>query len=767
MKQSQRILALSIAALGAAVDVSAAALEEVVVTARKREEVIQEVPIAITAITGDVFEKAVVTNFEEATRLTPGFSTPPASTSPLAPSLSMRGSVQTDSLVTMDPSVGVYIDGIYIARTFGIGVDLLDLENIQVLKGPQGTLFGRNSTAGAMLLTTRDPELGLWSTNLSATVGPEVTKYSGVFNLPLLDSLALRLALQDADRDDYITNEPSPTKPGSQQIGGKETSTYRAKLRFAPTDPLDIVVAWDKFESDLNGPASDQIWRAGNPMRHSASDDTVALSFAPHNAADTENFSLTTSYSADSWEVKFLAAHREWRHMREIDYDGGDLANRSTVRHGSWGREAGDQTSYELQLNTSLFNEQVEMVSGVLYFEEFAQLYDYSYGTDASGKPPATQVGGGYVENNVESYGVYSQATWHIDDVSNLTLGLRYTEDKKFGEVYGSSSINRTRRYPSWDFDAHKASLTTVAGAPVPVLRPSEKFDAINWLVSYDRKFSDDIMGYVKASTGFRAGGFNGRGVPSTAYPFVYDPEEIIEYEVGVKADLLDGRLRWNTAVYSNETTDRQMTDIFTAAGTTTSSTVVNNAGKAEAKGFETEFVLALNDYWNLSGSYAYIDSQVTEQRRQDGSKIPSSELPIEQFIPENQWSLALNYDQEFSAYKLSGTVSYSWIDEIFGNDKSVQTIVDETARTSNPLTVAQARSFVDAATSDAFGLLNLSLTASPVDDLYSVTLWCRNALDERQVRSTIGFISGATYQYVRADYTEPRTWGVTVSAKF
>jgi iron complex outermembrane receptor protein len=274
-------------------------------------------------------------------------------------------------------------------------------------------------------------------------------------------------------------------------------------------------------------------------------------------------------------------------------------------------------------------------------------------------------------------------------------------------------------------------------------------------------------MVYAKASTGFRAGGFNGRGVPSAAYPFVYEPEELLEYELGVKADLLDGRLRWNTAVYTNETTDKQMTDIFTAPGTTTSSTVVSNAGKAEAKGFETEITYLISDNWSISGSYAYIDSQVKEQRDQSGDKIPSAELPIEQFVPENQWSLTLNYDQEFSAFKLAGTVSYAWIDEIYGNDKSVQTIVNESASTSSPLTPEQAKSFIDASTSDAFGLLNLNLTVSPLDDRYSVTLWVKNALDERKVQSTIGFISGATYQYVRAIYTEPRMWGVTVNANF
>src|SRR5690606_18386699 len=164
---------------------AAVALEEVVVSARKQMEVVQDVPVAITAITADTFERAAIGTFEEATALTPGFKVNASSFSPLAPNLSLRGSVQNSVNITDDASVGIYADGVYIARPFGIGVDLVDIADVQVLKGPQGTLFGRNTTAGALLLNTNNPELGQFSGSIAGTGGGDLRSTEAVFNIPL------------------------------------------------------------------------------------------------------------------------------------------------------------------------------------------------------------------------------------------------------------------------------------------------------------------------------------------------------------------------------------------------------------------------------------------------------------------------------------------------------------------------------------------------------------------------------------------------------
>jgi iron complex outermembrane receptor protein len=762
---------------------AAVGIEEVVVTARKRDEVIQDVPVAITAVTTEQLDRGVITNFEEATKLTPGFSAPQASSSPTALALSMRGSVQNDVVITTDPSVGAYVDGIYIARAYGIGMDLLDLADIQVLKGPQGTLFGRNTTAGALLLNTKNPELNQFTGQVTLTAGPEYKKEVGIVNIPIFDTMALRLAASDAERDDYVDNKAIPQtgtinpalKSWDTKLGGRETSTYRAKFRWMPTDQLDMVLAYDRFHIG-DRTAGVQKWLQGSERPHKP--DVVNLNFDNYNASDTDTLTFVGTYSADDWELKFLASDRNWRDLREMDYDGGNLAG--ITRHGSWGREAGDQQSYELQFNTNLFNDAVELVSGVLYFKEFGQLYDYSYGFNPFVTTPAI-VGGNYMEQDVTSKGIYAQATWHLTDVSNLTVGVRESKDDKSAHLYGASEA-RTTRLPSWDFNAHKNSLFDGGGTaltnphfgrPVYQQTPSKSFSAFNWMASYDYKIMDEVLVYGKVSTGFRAGGFNGRGVTTDAsgnaiLPLIFDPEKVTEIEFGAKGDFLDRRLRWNTAIYANETKDKQLTTILNSTNGGTPGTSIANAGRAESKGFETELTYLVTDNWKINASYAYIDAEVKEKKQQ-GVKLPSDELPNLQYVPENQWSLGVSYDQEFETFKLAGTANYSWIDEMASQDKTPTTAFKDAGSGvgANSLTMAQAASFVDAAKSDAFGLLNLSMTVSPLDDKYSFTLWVKNALDERAISSTIGFISGTTYQYVRGVYTEPRTWGGTVTVNF
>src|SRR5690606_1751962 len=385
-------------------------LEEIVVTARKREESIQDVPVAVTAVTGETFERSLVTNFQEATALTPGFSVMPSSTSPHAPSLSMRGSVQNATIVTADPSVGVYVDGVYIARAYGVGVDFLDLRDLQVLKGPQGTLFGRNSTAGALLLNTNNPELGEFTGSASLTGGNHQTGGQVILNVPLGEMFAFRVAHQQNEFDDYITNaandpndpiynalEPgpasgnySPAKTFDSDIGGYDNETTRAKLLFAPTDALEMVLSWEQYESDLAGPARDQVWISGITIDRDKGDDRVSLSFDPRAYAETETTTFVTTHSSDLGELKFIASTREYRSLNEADYDGGDWAAKpadvnafvpsvppgmvfSQRRHGSWGRTAGDQDSLELQFVTSLLDDRLDLTTGVTYFEEEAQ----------------------------------------------------------------------------------------------------------------------------------------------------------------------------------------------------------------------------------------------------------------------------------------------------------------------------------------------------------------------------------------------------------
>lgn len=766
-------------------------LEEVVVTARKREESIQDVPVAVTAVTSEMFERATISTFEEATALAPGFNTTSSTVSPMSPSLSMRGSVQNDAVITADPSVGVYVDGVYIARAYGIGVNLVDLQSLEVLKGPQGTLFGRNSTAGALLLTSNDPILDEFSGSASATYGPENSGYQVVLNVPLGDKFALRVAHQKSDREDYIDNvandpnnpvylaleEPgalyTPAKTTNSEIGGSNTETTRIKLLFAPTDTTELVLAHEEFESELNGPARDQTWISGITVNQPTDDDEVSLSFDPFSYAKTKTDTFTLRQETDFGDFKFIASTREYRSLNESDYDGGDWAASpadlsaaygfpaGTIvvprRHGSWGRTLGDQDSYELQYINSFFNDRVDLTTGITYFKENAQYYDYSTGFD----PYTTGILSARVniaDQSVKATGTYAQATIHITDKSNLTLGLRRSEEDKTVDVIDVANS----LLPTWNLDSLADQPLTAQS------NGAETFKSTDWLVSYDYQLNDDTLVYGKVSTGFRSGGFNGRPL-GAGLPFSFDPEEIIEYELGIKADLLDGQLRWNTAIYTNETSDKQFSVLALATGSTTPSAVTKNAGDAESKGLETEFTYLFNDNWSLSGSYAYIDAQFTSLIAFDSTlgkdaEVSANRLPNILYVPENEWTLSLNYDKDYASFNLRATATYHWIDEMYGNTESPAEIEHASG---GAISEAQAKDWEDATTTDAYGTLNLNAIFTTLDDKYSVSLWGKNVLDERAVQSSVAFILNPYYAYGNVSYTQPRTWGVTVKASF
>jgi len=779
--------------------VMAAALEEIIVTARKREEAIQDIPVAVTAVTGEMLERSALINFEEASAVTPGFQVRASGNSPQAPYFSIRGSVQNEVIVTSDPSVGIYVDDVYIARPWGVSTDLLDLQSVQVLKGPQGTLFGRNSTAGAVLLQTNDPILEEFSGTVSLTEGTDDSRQKVILNVPLGDKFAFRVAHQNNERDDYVDNlaqNPNnplytqyndtiayaPTKTTNTKIGGYENTMTRAKILFAPIDGLEMVISYEDYEANFRGSLNDTTWLAGQSVPHDPGDDTRSLNFDPHSYADTETYIFTLDYSSDIGEIKFVASRRDFSNYNEVDYDGGDYAAPpwdlsalygypagsivSVRRHGSWGRMGGEQDLAEIQFTTALFDDNLDLTTGVNYFNESAVYYDYSQGN--SPYEYGVSAGGNWVRSEIDGLGFYAQGSYHIDNLSNLTVGVRRSDEEKSALIWGSAARTGITQLPSWDFDAYRNSLVATSGDLI-VREPSKDFTSTDWLVSYDRKISDTVLVFAKASTGYRSGGFNGRGADDPNESLVFQPEEIIEYELGIKADLLDGKLRWNTSIYMNETEGKQFTVLVpNSVPGAPPGTNIRNAGEAEAQGFEMEVTYLLTDNLNVAATYGYIDSEITSLATYNPEsgrveEVPKNRLPNVIIVPENEWSLTLNYDREFNNLLVRASALYAWTDEMV--------FVAETAAeidfTNAFIDEEQAQGWVDGSTSEAYGMLNLTLTFSSLDEKYNLTFWGKNVLDERAHRSSHSFISGQAYQYASANYTEPSTFGATATVKF
>jgi iron complex outermembrane receptor protein len=772
-KLSTYILAASIGSSAAAVTgvafADGLALEEVVVTARKRDEFLQEVPVAITAVTAQTLENSGITDFKDITKATPGFTTVASASNETALALTLRGQVQNDVLITLDPSVGVYMDGLYIARAYGLSSDLLDVSSVQILKGPQGTLFGRNSTGGALLLQTADPELDLLTGSISLTGGGDIQGAQGMINVPLGDLFALRVAYKTSEREDYIRNIIT-----GKEIGGQETSTGRVKLKFAPTDEFDFVLTYDKFDYDADRQARNVVWldtgrvtATGGGVdlgRFGADDNKVANTFDPKSSADTETIYLVANYSAPFGELKLTTGHREVTTKVHFDLDGTRAGT-----HGTHGRGEMKQDSVELQLTSSLLDDKLELVVGGMYFTENAKASDYTSGTTGYGTVvPAIGFAASavyYGEQDVDSIGVYSQATYALTDTQHITLGLRYSKDEK--ELVQRAGFSTAGPYDSLSAMGNLIrNGAPVLGGVAQCLNDSNAAalcqkdldsadEAVSWTAGYDIKLTDDILLYTKLSNGYRSGGFNIRTSGGSEKPF--EPEFTTEFEVGTKTDLFDKRLRWNSAIYINKTDDKQVSTIVSASGGQ-ATTVVINAAETEVKGFETELAFQLIESITLNAAYAYTDAKYNEFKDGNGNKVTPT--PRLWYIPENEYSLSLNYHDEFAFGNLTFNALYHWIDEMDSSDVSRYPAVPAA------MDAAKTKEYIKATTTDAYGTLNLRLTYTTPNEMFNVSLWGNNVLDERAKISTLGLIA-SSYNYVSAMYNDPMTWGVTIGAKF
>ena len=399
------VLGVSMAALGAAIlgmpavaqdadtaDSTARRLGTVTVTARKVEENLQDVPVAVTAFSGAELEEKGVVQVNDLAAFTPGLTIREASSNPTAPNFSMRGQIQNDVLATLDPSVGTYVDGHYWARAYGLNIDLLDVEGVQVLKGPQGTLFGRNTTGGAILITTADPDFDGLSGTLEASLGNlSAQTYKGIVNMPLIaDKLAVRGAIQMSSRDGYINDLVT-----GEDYNNRDISNARAKVLYTPTDTVRIVLSGEWFDQKMNGPGGGTIYAEGltgaflagfNPLTMGAipvvvpdyvgvvngSDgDDVALDADPYMRTSSQTYNGTLTWDVGSGQFKLIAGQRKVKSDSVLDLDGGSLGGTDvTSMHATGSGISLEQSSIEGQYAGSLLDDRFTYVVGATYFEE-------------------------------------------------------------------------------------------------------------------------------------------------------------------------------------------------------------------------------------------------------------------------------------------------------------------------------------------------------------------------------------------------------------
>lgn len=662
------VSAVALAAYGVGAMAQPGVLEEIIVTAQKRAQSIQDVPISITAFSGDFLEENGIQLIDEVANITPNFNIA-GSTQPAGGRIQIRGMGATGNNA-IESSVAVFIDGVYYPRVGSVIGLLNDIQSFEVLRGPQGTLFGRNTVAGALNITTRNPHHeteGMVELGVGDYDGWEV---GAMFNGSLSDSVAGRVAVKYADRDGYGEN----TFDG-EDFGARDDLVARGKLLFEFNERFSMLVTADYAEVNAEAGAVELLNSTNTPAFEAGTTALFGSSPATKDSYDWKvHDALAEVFEDEQWGLSFdinyqlgnglglrsITAVRDWD---AINADG-DVMLPVALVPGTFDYKA-ETLSQEFHL-MSPGGETVDWLAGLYYYEED---YDIDLSRDAEDAfcdPVITSVAGpgfggiclagqreGATVNTfsqeLESIAVFGQATWNINDAWSTTLGLRWSEDQKEGDY--SNEVN------------NPAAIVLAANETVLGMERNDSkttwFGNVNWYVT------EGIMLFATASTGYKSGGFNSQSSGREALGRerrIFAPEEATNYELGLKTTLLSG------AMTANATLFRMDIDDFQDRAFDGLSFIVINAGEVRQQGVEVDVNWVPIEPLRIVAGMAYLDSKYLDF---DGAPaLPGGEpqdLAGERrtFSPEWQTSISADWTQDFAngmQWFVGG--SWSWVDE-------------------------------------------------------------------------------------------------------
>ncbi len=717
----------------------ASGLEEITVTARRREESLQDVPIALSAFSADRIENAGAPDITWLQQSTPNLTLQVARGSNSTLIAFIRGIGQQDPLWGFEPGVGLYVDDVYVARPQGAVLDIYDIQRLEVLRGPQGTLYGRNTIGGAIKYVTKPlgNEARLDTKLTLGTYAQHDFLASGV--LPVGDTLSIGASAAIYRRDGYGENDYT----GKQNHYAKSVDAFRLSADWNPTDALSFRLAGDWVED--NSPAKHG-HREAPGMGLTAGEVVLPDIYDTRGGIGDDNrvrnkgLALTAAWDlTDAITLKSITAYREGETNTLIDFDTSPAPALDVP-----GYYEDDQTTQELQFLYE--GERLRGVAGLYYLDAHAAgKFDTIVGL-----LNLTIATSGFVDT--KSYAAYADFSWDFTDKLSASLGGRYTKDEKEGGVYRQ---NFTGLYsPLFGNDA------AVPGLVRSDYKNDRTFDQFTPRASVSYEFTDTLTTYASYSEGFKSGGFDMRGdavlTPDTVNG--YDPEYVTSYELGMKGTAFDDRFSYNFAVFYSDYSDQQITrQQPTVTGSIAS--FVDNAGASTIQGAELEGAIQFTDRLSLSYGVGWTDAEFDKYETFQVITNPApppatitvpvdlSDTAVFQNTPEWNGNLALNYEQPLSNGwgSLLATISGSYRDSYYMFEFP------------NPL--------IDQ--NDAYTLVDASVAWTSASDKLRLQLLGRNLTDEEY---KIGgyYFPGALYgNIVNSFYGPPRTVSLSVSYRF
>jgi iron complex outermembrane receptor protein len=582
-------------------------IESVVVTARRREERLLDVPVAVSALSGAELEARGALDVQGLTFNVPSLQVAASVFGPSVPGYTIRGQRLIEQLISQDPSVGVYFADVVQQRPHGTNQVLYDISSVQVLKGPQGTLFGRNTTGGAVLIEPNKPVLGRTEGFVELNVG-NYDRRGGSFalNLPAGETFALRLAGKMQERDGFGTNLLT-----GRDIFDQDIDSVRLSALWEPSSSLSSYTVASYFRAKDHGapfyivevnptstgaaffPLQDALTR-----QQGRSPFDVEADAELYNRTKTRSISNTTTYEFSSaLSLKNIIGYRKVDNEISTEFDG----TPSPAFNSANSLEA-KQFTEELQLLGNALNGSLEYIVGAYYFRES--------GTDKQISQVFTTLPSsreGYAVNKSQS--LFVQADYKVTDRVTLTGGFRHTWDDRRLDLFPHVTVN-----PAEPLGVCRLAVSDTDPTPLdPCLRRLDAdFDSSTYLVTASYRPSDEVMVYATHNTGYRSGGLNMRAAkPSEGVP--YDPEKAKNYELGIKAELFDRRLRVNAAGYHTDYRDIQRAISLLCPGSATLCTSIINAARARIRGFELEASAQPVTWLRLGGFYGYTRARYRE----------------------------------------------------------------------------------------------------------------------------------------------------------
>jgi len=737
-------------------------VQDIVVTAQFRSANLQDTPLAITAISGEQLADRSFNNIADVGKAAPSVTLRLGSSGyGKSTQAYIRGIGQTDFNFALEPAVGFYVDDVYHASLFGTSFDLLDLERVEILRGPQGTLFGKNSIGGAVRLISKKPT-DRFEASVEGTYGSyDRLDLRGMVNIPLVaDQLALRLSVASKQRDGYVDRvdfacaypelagnlQPTVSTNGNSckvgTLGGESVRAGRAALRWTPTANVEVNLVAEVIRDNSEAAADSLIYVNENaaslvnynntrliptygipfdnrfvvdPYVTFATYDSAFLGrkVPPVNTVHSESYSGEINWDiTDNVQFKSITAYQKFNGRFTQN------ANNSPLPVALTDNIAGfEQFTQEFRLVGTAFDDLLDWAAGVFYFDGDSTLgggaylaasniaFDQDESTDSSNRS------------------AFVHGVFHLTDQFSLTAGVRYSKESK------TYTFNRTNVPAGTPFFPGGAFTS-----------PASKFDRFDYKIGLDYKVTDDVMLYGQFSTGFKGGGINPRPfTPAAAVPF--GPETLEAYEIGLKSDLFDRLIRFNLAAYHSDYSNLQLSaNGFDNNGAP--SIIIANAGKARINGLEAELQIRPTQGLHIEMSASYTDFKIKDLGAAAGVSGGPTLASKPSGTPAWKYNAGIEYEADLgSAGTLTPRFDLYYQSKVFNE------------WTNNPR-----------AMQEGYAVANGRLTYSAPEDEWYAALSVTNIFDKFYYVNK--FIQAGSYIFT-GQPARPREWAITVGRRF